>query len=63
MALSHARLTHIQVLGPTLMVLRSMLGARVGIPARHAARFRSVTYARPFITHTGEGNQKGGFAP
>ena len=45
MASSYARLTPMQVLGPTLMVSRSTLGARAGIPAR----LLSVTYDRPVI--------------
>ena len=45
MASSHARLTLMKVLGPTIMVSRSMLGVRVGIPAR----LMSVTYDRPII--------------
>ena len=45
MASSHARLTPMQVLGPTRMVSRSMLVARASIPAR----LMSVTYDRPVI--------------
>ena len=45
MASSHARLTLMKVLEPTIMVSRSMLGVRVGIPAR----LMSVTYDRPII--------------
>ena len=45
MASSYARLTPMQVLGPTLMVSRSILVARAGI----RARLMSVTYARGLI--------------
>ena len=45
MASSYARLTPMQVLGPTLMVSRSILVARAGI----RARLMSVTYARGLV--------------
>ena len=47
MDLSHARLTPMQVLGPTHMVSRSMLVARASIPT--CTRLMSVTYDRPVI--------------